>query len=92
MNDPNVDLVREWMKNDTTRWFLAKLAWHLNEIDTARGVESGDEYKARSLAIQIIENALGDIWEAGELTKLQKKISQEEDSIIKKLENIPQEY
>ena len=86
--------IRSWIQDGTTQWFLNRIAFHLNGIDTVRDIipENLDEALARKLAIEIIENALADIWEAGDLQMLQQKLSEEEDSILKKLKEIKNEY
>ena len=94
VKSPIKESIREWVKNSTTQWFLNRLAWHLNEIDTVRDItlENMNEALARKMAIEIIENALADIWQEGDLQALQKKISEEEDNIIRKLKSIKEEY
>ena len=91
---PDKEFIREWVQNETTQWFLNKLALHLNAIDTVRDVslENVDEIPARNMAITIIEGALADIWEDGALSELQKRISEEEDNIIKRFKNIKDEF
>jgi len=92
--NPDKEFIREWVQNETTQWFLNKLALHLNAIDTVRDVslENVDEIPARNMAITIIEGALADIWEDGALSELQKRISEEEDNIIKRFKNIKDEF
>ena len=52
-----------------------------------------DEVWARKMAIEIFENACADVWEAGSLGELQKKIASEEATdVIKGLVNIKDEY
>ena len=91
---PIKEEIRELVKSGAFQWFLQRIAFHLNEIDTVRDISSENlgEALARKMAIEIIENALADIWEVGDLVQLQKKISEEEDSIIKRLKNIKEEY
>jgi len=91
---PDKESIKKWLKDETTKWFLEKLAWYLNTIDTVRDINSEniDEALARKMAIDIIEGALADVWEAGELEKLQRKIASEEDNILKRLREITFEY
>jgi len=94
MKKPLKANIKEWVKDSTTQWFLDRLAFYLNEIDTVRNItlENIDETLARKMAIEIIENALSDIWQEGELEKYQKKLADEEDSIIKRLKEIKQDF
>lgn len=91
---PIQEEIRELVKNSSFQWFLNRIAFHLNGIDTVRDItlENIDEALARKMAIEIIENALADFWQAGELEALQKKLAEEEDNIIKRLENIQSEF
>lgn len=86
--------IREWLKNDTTRWVLEKLTQEINHIDTIRNItkENLTEHLAGRMAIEMIENWLGEIWEAGELGKIQKEAKNEEERIIKSLREIEQNY
>ena len=87
MKKPNKVEVRELVKSDSFKWFLERIATYTNGIDTVRNVENGGELVARQLAITVIENAFADIFEAGELAELQKKVGEDEDNIIKKIKN-----
>ena len=91
---PIKEEIRELIKNQAFQWFLQRIAYNLNTIDTVRDITLGnlDEVLARKMAIEIIENALADIWQEGDLQELQKKISEEEDSIIKRLQEMKNEY
>jgi len=91
---PIKEEIRELVKSSTFQWFLNRIAFHLNSIDTVRDItlENLDEALARKLAIEIIENAFADIWEKGDLQALQNKLAEEEDSIIKKLQNLKNEF
>jgi hypothetical protein len=86
--------IREWVKLETTQWFLNRIAFHLNSIDTVRDItlENIDEALARKMAIEVIEDTLADIWQEGDLALLQRKLAEEEDSIIKRLKSIKEEY
>ena len=94
MRKPPKIKFKEWAKDDVTQYFLGRLAFHLNEIDTVRNItlENIDETLARKMAIEIIENALADVYLEGELHKFQKKVSEEEDNILKRLREMKQEY
>ena len=94
LKPPIKENIRTWIKDETTQWFLQRIAFHLNSIDTVRDItlENMNEALARKMAIEIIESALADIWEQGDLQALQKKLAEEEDSIIKKLKEIKEEY
>ena len=74
--------------------FWIELLFIKNSIDTVRDInlENINEALARKMAIEIIEFALADIWEQGALQELQKRISEEEDNIIKRLKELKQEY
>ncbi len=88
---PTKGKIRDWVKGDTTQWFLGRVALKLNEVDTVRNVEEDGELLGRKKAIEIIEDVLADIIDIGELKSLQKKTA-EEESLIKSLKDIPQEY
>lgn len=85
--------IREWVKNSITQWFLERLSFHLNEIDTVRNInpENIDEALARKMALEIVENAIADVYEAGDLVELQKKVSEEEDNILRRIKEISKE-
>ena len=91
---PIKEEIRELVKSGAFQWFLNRVAFHLNSIDTVRDInlENINEALARRMALNIIEFALADIYEAGALQELQKKISEEEDNIIKRLKELKQEY
>lgn len=91
MKKPGSGKTREWVKNDVTQWFLEKLALYMNEIDTVRDINLNniDVALARRLAIEVIENAFGDILEAGELQIFQKKVAESESNTIKTLKDLP---
>jgi len=91
---PPKKTIRQWVKDETTSWFLERLAFHLNSIDTVRNItlENLDEALARKMAIEVIENALADIYQEGELAELQKKLAEDEDSIIKRLKEVKSEF
>jgi len=88
MKKPQKDQIRDLVKSDSFQWFLKRMATFLNEIDTVRNVENGGELVARKLAISIIENAFADLFEAGDLAELQKKIAEDEENIISKIQRI----
>ncbi len=94
MTKPEENKIKEWVKDETTQYFLSRLAWYLNSIDTVRDItlENINEALARKLAIEIIENALADIYEAGNLQALQKIISEEENGILKRFKNMSEQY
>ena len=91
---PIKENIREWVKNETTQWFLNKLAQNLNTIDTVRDITAvnTDQAFARSIAITLVEEVLWDIWEAGEMTELQKRVSEEEENIVNKFKKVKDEY
>ena len=88
------DEIKQWLKEDTTKFVLEKLAQEMNRIDTIRNIKPDNitEHLAGRMAIEIIENWLGEIWEAGELEKIQKEAKTEEERIIKSLQELKQEY
>lgn len=94
MKQPPKTEIRAWVKTATTQWFLNRLAYHLNEIDTVRNItlENLDEALARKMAIDIIENALADIEQDGELMAIQSKLAEDADSVITRLKNLREEY
>jgi len=92
MKKPHQKEIEEMVKSKPFQWYVERLAFHLNEIDTVRNVKDGNELVARKLAIEIIENALADVYEAGNLAQLQKKLAEEENSVIKSLKQLKSEY
>lgn len=94
MKKPTPEQIREMVKSEPFRWFMERLAYQMNYIDTVRNItkENLNEALARRMAIEIIENAFADLYEAGELEKLQKKIAREEDNILKKIKEYQDEY
>ena len=94
IKEPVKEEVRELLKNEAFQWFLQRIAFHLNSIDTVRDInlENVDEALARKMAIEIIENAFADFWEKGELQALQKKLAAEEENIIRRIEKTKDEY
>ena len=92
MKTPTKAELRKWLKDNNTKWFLDKLAWHLNVIDTVRNVENGDELMARKIAVSIIERTVADLWVSGGLQELQQKISKEEESLLERVKNLKEEY
>jgi hypothetical protein len=87
MKKPTQEEIHQWTKNKVTKWYLERLANYLNEIDTVRNVKKGDELIGRQAAINIIEDSLGDIYEAGKLKDLQKRIAEKEDNVIFRVRN-----
>jgi len=92
MKKPNKIQIRELVKNDNFKWFLERMATYLNGIDTVRNVENGEELVARQKVIEIIEDAFADVFDVGELAELQKKVAEDEENIIKRIQNITEEY
>ena len=80
------------VKTDSFQWFLWQTTRYLNEIDTVRNVEKGEELIARKMVIQLLENALSDVYDAGELAELQKKVAEDESNIINQFKNLKEEY
>ncbi len=91
---PTKAQIRELLKNETFQWLLERLAFEMNQIDTVRNItpENLNNQLAARLAIEIIENWLGELWELGELRELQQESKKEEDRIIKSLRELKQEY
>ena len=91
---PIKEEIRELVKSGAFQWFLNRVAFHLNSIDTVRDInlENINEALARKMALNIIEFALADIYEAGALQELQKKLADDEDNIIKRLREMKSEY
>lgn len=92
MKTPSKEVIRDMVNTEGFQWFLWKTAQYLNDIDTVRNVEKGDELVARKLVIRILENALADVYEAGKLAELQKKVAEDETNIIKQYKNLKEEY
>lgn len=82
--------IQEMVKTDAFRYFLERLAMELNRIDTVRNINPANlnEVLARRIAIEIVENALSEVYETGELQSLQKEVASQEDNIIKKFSEL----
>jgi hypothetical protein len=90
MKQPSPQEIREMVKSRPFQWYLERLAYHTNAIDTVRNAQQDNLnlLLAAKMAIEIIENTLSDIYQNGELEKFQKKQSEEEQNPIKNLQEI----
>jgi hypothetical protein len=92
MKTPEKEEIKKWVDDSVTQYLIGRWAFYLNGIDTVRNVKDPQETIARKLAIEIFENGLDDIYAVGELHKYQKKLSDSEDNVIKRLRDIANNY
>lgn len=87
MKKPTPQTIKEWLKQDVSQWFLERIAYHLNSIDTVRDItpDKKEEAVARKIAIDIVENALGDIYSTFDIKEKQRVMGEEEKNLIKTL-------
>jgi hypothetical protein len=90
MKKPSPEEIRELVKKEAFQWYLERLAFRMNQIDTVRNINKDnlEEAWASRMAIEIIEQTLADIYQDGEIEKYQKKVVENEDNIVKALKDI----
>lgn len=87
MKKPTKEEIAKWTQHRVTKWYLERLATYLNEIDTVRNVRNGDELIGRKAAITVVEDAIADIYEVGQLKDLQKKIAENDENVVFRVRN-----
>ena len=93
MKKPSAEEIQRFVKDDVFKWFMEVLAKEVNRIDTVRNINpERDDTLSRRMTIEIIENVLSEVYDSGELEKIQKKMAGEEESIVNKMENLKTDY